>query len=249
MKILNDRNIIVGIKVLFSWLTYPLFVTFWQADTGLRPLPGSGEVTTQGIDNLDERCKKFYARGARFAKWRSVFKIKDKLGATPSEVGNLLKLLIDRLIAIANSLTRLLSSNEQLAIQDNIVNMARYAAICQRNGLVPILEPEVLMDGDFDIHVSARATQRVLSSLFNCLVQHHVLLEAIVLKPNMVRSGVHCEVQAPSDVIGHMTVMVMQRCVPVAVPGIAFLSGGMTEEAASLALNAINTSRGPRPWY
>ncbi len=104
---------------------------------------------TQGMDDLDARCARYYAQGARFAKWRAVLHIKDPIGATPS----------------------------QLAINENAETLARYASICQSNGLVPIVEPEVLMDGDFSIEVAAVATEKVLAAVFKALSDHHVMLE------------------------------------------------------------------------
>jgi len=192
-----------------------------KVDLGVKPLPGTnGECVTQGMDNLDARCADYYAKGCRFAKWRAVLHIKDTIGATPS----------------------------QAAIIENANTLARYASICQANGLVPIVEPEVLMDGDFSIEVAAVATERVLAAVYKALSDHHVLLEGTLLKPNMVRSGSDAATQADARAIGEATVRVLQHTVPCAVPGITFLSGGMAEEEASLALNAINNATGPRPW-
>ena len=195
--------------------------TTQQVDKGIKPLPGTnGECVTQGIDDLDARCAKYYAQGARFAKWRAVLHIKDTIGATPSQV----------------------------AINENADTLARYASICQQNGLVPIVEPEVLMDGDFSIEVAAAMTERVIAACYKSLSDHHVMLEGTLLKPNMVRSGSDAKVQANAAEIALATVRVLQHTTPCAVPGITFLSGGMSEEDASLALNAINQAPGPRPW-
>lgn len=205
VDVLKSKGIIPGIKV----------------DKGIKPLAGTnGECVTQGMDDLDARCAKYYAQGARFAKWRAVLHIKDTVGATPSDV----------------------------AIIENANTLARYASICQQNGLVPIVEPEVLMDGDFSVEVAAVCTEKVLAACFKALSDHHVLLEGTLLKPNMVRSGSEATVQATSEEIALATVRVLQHTVPCAVPGITFLSGGMSEEDASLALNAINHAPGPRPW-
>lgn len=146
--------------------------------------------------------------------------IKDTIGATPSLV----------------------------SIEENAQTLARYASICQSSGLVPIVEPEVLMDGDFSIEVAAAATEKVLAAVYKALSDHHVLLEGTLLKPNMVRSGSDAAVQSSAAEIGLATVRVLQHTVPCAVPGVTFLSGGMSEEDASLALNAINSAPGPRPW-
>jgi len=205
VDIMKTKGIIPGIKV----------------DKGIKILPGTnGESVTQGIDDLDARCAKYYAQGARFAKWRAVLNIKDSIGATPS----------------------------QLAIDENANTLARYASICQQNGLVPIVEPEVLMDGDFSIEVAAVVTERVIAACYKALSDHHVMLEGTLLKPNMVRSGSDAATQATSAEIALATVRVLQHTVPVAVPGVTFLSGGMSEEDASLALNEINRVHGPKPW-
>lgn len=205
VDILKSKNVIPGIKV----------------DKGIKPLSGTnGECVTQGMDDLDVRCAKYYAQGARFAKWRAVLHIKDTIGATPSQV----------------------------AIDENAQTLARYASICQANGLVPIVEPEVLMDGDFGVETAAVATEKVLAACFKALSDHHVLLEGILLKPNMVRSGSDAATPATPDEIALATVRVLQHTVPCAVPGITFLSGGMSEEEASLSLNAINLAPGPKPW-
>lgn len=111
-----------------------------------------------------------------------------------------------------------------------------------------IVEPEVLMDGDFSIEVAAAMTERVIAACYKSLSDHHVMLEGTLLKPNMVRSGSDAAVQAPMTAVALATVRVLQHTVPCAVPGVTFLSGGMSEEDASLALNYINQAPGPRPW-
>jgi fructose-bisphosphate aldolase class I len=172
------------------------------------------------MDDLGERCAKYYAAGARFAKWRAVLHVKDSVGATPSP----------------------------LALTENANTLARYASICQQNGLVPIVEPEVLMDGDFTIHTAAVCTEKVIAACYKALSDHHVMLEGTLLKPNMVRSGSESTPQADASAIALATIRVLQHTVPCAVPGITFLSGGMAEEEASLSLNAINHAPGPKPW-
>eukprot|EP00607_Mallomonas_marina_P010658 CAMPEP_0182421634 /NCGR_PEP_ID=MMETSP1167-20130531/7046_1 /TAXON_ID=2988 /ORGANISM="Mallomonas Sp, Strain CCMP3275" /LENGTH=359 /DNA_ID=CAMNT_0024598933 /DNA_START=77 /DNA_END=1156 /DNA_ORIENTATION=- len=202
---LKSKGIYIGIKV----------------DKGIKPLAGTnGECVTQGMDDLDARCAKYYAQGARFAKWRAVLHIKDSVGGTPSPV----------------------------AIIENANTLARYASICQQNGLVPIVEPEVLMDGNFPIEVAAANTERVIAACYKALSDHHVMLEGTLLKPNMVRSGSDASPQASQAEIALATVRTLQHTVPPAVPGITFLSGGMSEEDASMALNEINKAPGPKPW-
>jgi len=166
---------------------------------------------------LGERCAKYYADGARFAKWRSVLKI---------------------------------AKNEPSiqAINENAQVLARYAAICQENGLVPIVEPEILMDGDHDLERAVEVATEVLSTVYHKLHEHHVFLEGTLLKPNMVCPGADCTKKyTPAD-IALATVTVLQRTVPAAVAGITFLSGGQSEEEATVHLNEMNKVAGQKPW-
>ena len=202
---LLDNDIVVGIKV----------------DKGVKPLYGTnGETVTQGIDNLDERCRQYYDAGARFAKWRAVLKI-DVDKCLPTDV----------------------------SIHENAVTLARYASICQNNGLVPIVEPEVLMDGNHSIEKSYEVAVNVLSVVYRELVRHHVDLECTLLKPNMVRPGVNSGSPFDSVKLGQLTVKALQQSVPASMPGVVFLSGGMSEVEASMALNEINKVEGNKPWY
>jgi len=205
VDLLSSKGVVPGIKV----------------DKGVKPLRGTDEETyTQGFDDLDVRCKKYYADGARFAKWRAVIKISLKTGC-PSEI----------------------------AIEENTRGLARYAAICQDNGLVPIVEPEVLMDGEHTIETSVKVTQRVLAATYKALHDANILLEGTLLKPNMALNGLALQAQSPEEV-ARATLTALVRTVPPAVPGINFLSGGQSEEEASLDLNAINAvDIGiPKPW-
>jgi len=118
--------------------------------------------------------------------------------------------------------------------------LARYAALCQENGILPIVEPEILMDGSHTIEDSFIVTEEVLHSVFYELYGQNVLLEGMILKPNMVLSGYKCSEQASIDEVAEMTVTVLKRCVPSAVPGIAFLSGGQSNEDATAHLNSMN---------
>ncbi|GLJ46036.1 hypothetical protein SUGI_0969830 [Cryptomeria japonica] len=136
----------------------------------------------------------------------------------------------------------------QLAIQENANGLARYAIICQENGLVPIVEPEILVDGPHSIDVCADVTERVVAACYKALNDHHVLLEGTLLKPNMVTPGSDAPKVSP-EVIAQYTVQALQRTVPPAVPGIMFLSGGQSEEEATLNLNAMNKLQGvKKPW-
>lgn len=191
-----------------------------KVDKGTAGIPGCpGETATFGLDGLAQRCADYYKAGARFAKWRAVITI----GANkPSET----------------------------AIDENAHGLARYAAICQENGLVPIVEPEVLMDGDHSLARCAQVTEHVLAVVFKKLHEYGVLLEGILLKPNMVTAGKENPEYKTStpEQIALATVTALRRTVPPAVPGITFLSGGQSEEEATINLNAINNVAGPRPW-
>ncbi|XP_020679120.1 fructose-bisphosphate aldolase 1, cytoplasmic [Dendrobium catenatum] len=135
----------------------------------------------------------------------------------------------------------------QLSIDANANGLARYAIICQENGLVPIVEPEILVDGSHDINRCAEVTERVLAACYKALNDHHVLLEGTLLKPNMVTPGSDAAKVSPKVVAEH-TVRALQRTVPAAVPAIVFLSGGQSEEEATLNLNAMNQLSGKKPW-
>ncbi|MFP5406575.1 MAG: class I fructose-bisphosphate aldolase [Gammaproteobacteria bacterium] len=135
----------------------------------------------------------------------------------------------------------------QLAIEANADALARYAAICQSQAFVPIVEPEVLMDGDHSIDRCAEVTEAVLHEVFRALHRHRVTLEHMVLKPSMVLSGKAHEPQAGTAEIAARTLQVLRRTVPAAVPGIFFLSGGQSPEEATRNLDAMNRD-GPLPW-
>jgi len=190
-----------------------------KVDTGAKPLAGSpNEKVTEGLDGLRERCKEYYELGARFAKWRAVITIAGD--AHPSRA----------------------------CISANAHALARYAALCQEAKLVPIVEPEVLMDGDHDIDRCAEVTETTLAETYNQLRTQGVRLEATLLKPNMVLSGTECATQAGVDEVARRTVEVLKRSVPAAVPGIVFLSGGQSDLLATEHLNAMNALGERLPW-
>jgi fructose-bisphosphate aldolase, class I len=190
-----------------------------KVDKGTVPIPGTdGETATLGLDGLAERCKGYYEKGCRFAKWRAVLKIGPGL---PSE----------------------------RAILENAHGLARYASICQANGLVPIVEPEVLADGAHSIDECAEKSSRVYAAVIKALHDYGVLLEGSLLKPNMITSGTSAPQKAGSGDVAWKTVQTLLRTVPAAIPGIMFLSGGQSEEEASVELNAFNALPGvKRPW-
>ena len=202
VKLIEQAGSIPGIKV----------------DEGTQALPQCpGELVTVGLDKLAERLKKYYERGARFAKWRAVIDIAS--GGVPT----------------------------MTAIRVNAHALARYAALCQAAQIVPIVEPEVLMDGDHDIDRCYDVTNRVLNQTFRELRVQRVELEGMILKPNMAVSGKKCAKQASVEEVAEKTIRMLKACVPAAVPGIAFLSGGQSDEQATAHLNAMNAI-GHLPW-
>jgi fructose-bisphosphate aldolase class I len=136
----------------------------------------------------------------------------------------------------------------QEAIASNAYALARYAAICQEQALVPIVEPEVLMDGDHTLAMSARVTEEVLHAVFHALHLQRVSLEYMILKPNMVESGRECPAPASPQEVAQATLICLRRTVPAAVPGINFLSGGQSDTTATANLHALNTLAGKAPW-
>jgi fructose-bisphosphate aldolase class I len=134
------------------------------------------------------------------------------------------------------------------AMVENGNVLARYASICQQNGLVPIVEPEVLQDGDHDLATAQKVTEQVLAFTYKALADHHVFLEGTLLKPNMVTCGQSCSTKYSPKQVAEATVTALSRAVPPAVPGITFLSGGQSEEDATLHLDAINKFQGKKPW-
>ena len=202
---LTKKGVVPGIKV----------------DKGLVILPGTNEEqSTQGLDGLAERCKKYYEKGARFAKWRAVVKIGD---GRPS----------------------------CLAIHETAHSLARYAAICQENGLAPIVEPEILTDGNHSICCCAKVTEKVLAACMQQLYLHNVFLEGCLLKPNMVTAGATFpeKDKISAQEIAFLTVRTLSRTIPPAMRGIMFLSGGQSEEEATVQLNEMNKiTEIARPW-
>ncbi|MDQ2990017.1 MAG: fructose-bisphosphate aldolase class I [Pseudomonadota bacterium] len=176
-----------------------------------------GDKITAGLDGLRERLAEYKQLGAQFAKWRAVIDV--DAHEIPS----------------------------RYAIQANAHALARYAALCQEADLVPIVEPEVLMDGAHGIERCEVVTSQVLQAVFAELDAHRVLLEGMLLKPNMVIAGMKSERQASPREVAEATLRCMARYVPAAVPGVVFLSGGQSAQAATGHLNEMN-QMGPYPW-
>jgi len=135
----------------------------------------------------------------------------------------------------------------ELSIHENAHHLAAYGAVSQANGLVPIIEPEILSDGSHDLETCAAVTEKVLAAVVKALHDHHILFEGMLLKPNMVLPGSECAKKYSSEQIGHATVTALRRTLPAAVPAVVFLSGGQGEEEATQNLNAMNKLEG-RPW-
>lgn len=182
-----------------------------KVDAGAKALAGAeGETITEGLDGLRERLAEYYELGARFAKWRAVIDVNGE--DIPS----------------------------QYAVDVNVHALARYAALCQEANIVPIVEPEVLMDGDHSIERCYEVTEFTLKRLYAELFDQGVILEGTVLKPNMIVPGKKCADQASREEVAEMTVQCLLNSVPAAVPGIAFLSGGQSDEDATAHLNIMN---------
>ena len=201
-KVLSEQGIIPGIKV----------------DTGAKVLAGSPEEKmTEGLDGLRDRLKEYAAMGARFAKWRAVIRITDRL---PSP----------------------------MCVNVNAHALARYAALCQEQGIVPIVEPEVLMEGSHTIERCEDVTSSILHAVFHALFKQCIGLEGMLLKPNMVIAGKDCPKKASVEEVATATLRCLRRHVPAAVPGIVFLSGGQSDVLATSHLNAINKLDLSKPW-
>lgn len=192
-----------------------------KVDQGLDSLAGGlpGESWCTGLQGLQQRSARAYDRGARFAKWRAVLTITAE--GAPSE----------------------------LAVRENAWGLARYARSVQEQGLVPIVEPEILMDGDHDIETTAAVQEWVLRTVYEALSTNGVFLEGSVLKPSMTLPGMGCASPPSPDLVAEFTLRTLERTVPVSVPAILFLSGGLSEEEASTYLNGIRRSISPAPWH
>ena len=201
VEMLEQQGIIPGIKV----------------DKGAKAMANfPGEKITEGLDGLRARLADYRQLGARFAKWRAVITIGEKIPT-------------------------------RTCIDANAEALARYASLCQEADVMPIVEPEVLMDGAHTIERHFDVTEQTLRSVFDALAEHRVVLEEILLKPNMVLSGKECPQQASVEEVAKATVRCMKRVVPAAVPGLVFLSGGQTDQQATEHLNAMNRLEG-LPW-
>ena len=190
-----------------------------KVDKGTVPMrEGSPETLTEGLDGLAQRLASYKSQGARFAKWRGVIHIQGQTLPTT------------------------------YAIAANAAALAHYARLCQDIELMPIVEPEVLMDGRQDIARSAAVTEMTLAAVFDALRAAGVCLEGMLLKPNMVVSGAVSGEDVQVGQVAEQTLQVLRRSVPAAVPGIVFLSGGQTPDIATTHLREIVQHGGVQPW-
>jgi fructose-bisphosphate aldolase class I len=218
VDVITGNGMIPGIKVDKAYNKKGM----WGTATG--PL-GHPEVSTVGLDDLQQRCKQAYDKGARFAKWRNVLQLDPEKGL-PSD----------------------------LAIADTVHTLARYASICQSEKLVPIVEPEIVPNGTHDITYCAKMTEKVLAAQFKALADHHIYLEGCLLKPNMVKPGIKGP-KVDHETVAKYTVQTLLRTVPPALPGIFFLSGETAldednEEVATINLSTMNKLfKAKMPWH
>ena len=183
-----------------------------KVDTGAKVLAGSpDEKITEGLDGLRERLKEYYKLGAKFTKWRGVYKISK-------------------------------SYPSKLSIQSNAHALARYSALVQECNMVPIVEPEVLMDGDHSAKDCFLKTSEVIKKCFEELILNKVDLKGIILKPNMILAGNKCKDKISNNEVAKLTLECLKNSVPSEVPGVAFLSGGQSEIESTENLNLINKS-------
>ena len=181
-----------------------------KVDTGAKILANSTEEKiTEGLDGLRERLKEYYKLGARFTKWRAVYKITE-------------------------------SYPSKLSIHSNAHALARYAALVQESGMVPIVEPEVLMDGNHGVEECFNKTSEVIKKCFDELSKNKIDLSGTILKPNMILPGENSNEKISNEEIAELTLDCLKNNVPSSVPGIAFLSGGQSEIEATANLNQIN---------
>ena len=193
-KLISEKGSIPGIKV----------------DIGAKALAGSpDEKITEGLDGLRDRLQEYYKLGAKFTKWRGVYKIAKNF---PSK----------------------------LSIQSNAHALARYSALVQECKMVPIVEPEVLMDGEHSAKQCYEVTSEVIKKCFDELILHKVDLSGIILKPNMILSGNKSREKISNEEVAKLTLKCLKNSIPTEVPGIAFLSGGQSEIEATENLNLIN---------
>lgn len=193
-----------------------------KVDQGLESFRGSDvEKISKGIDVLTEKLQEYKKMGAKFAKWRAVISIQDDKFPTEN------------------------------CIVENAKLLAQYAQLCQEQDIVPIVEPEVLMDGSHTIEKCQQVTEKTLQIIFGELQKQNIYLPGMLLKPNMIVAGKLCSKQPSAKEVAQKTLQVLGECVPAQVAGIVFLSGGQADEQATENLNEINKlalDEGGTPW-
>lgn len=194
--------------------------------TGIKPhlkiytLPGTnGDTVMQGLDSLGARCAEYYKAGARFAKWRSPLVI-DVAKGCPTD----------------------------LAIRANMHDLARYALICQSEGLMPIVEPDISLSGSHSLEQAIDVNIRVQAELYKAMIDHGVYMAGSTLKPNIVNPGRDCETEYTVEEIAEANVFVLEQAFPVSMKGANFLSGGQSLEDAAARLSAMNKANTKGPW-
>ena len=197
-----------------------------KVDGGAKPFAGHpDELVTEGLDGLVDRVREYYNLGARFAKWRAVITIShSERYANGADIPS------------------------AACIEANADALAKYAAICQANGLVPIVEPEVLIDGNHTLDRCRQVTAATLKEVFKHLRAQGVAFDRMILKPSMVISGLSAALPAPVNEVATATIETLMQEVPHTVAGIAFLSGGQTNEQAAAHLNAMKVMFPQTPW-
>lgn len=201
-QLIQRQGMIPGIKVDLGAKELALFAS---------------EKVTEGLDGLRERLKEYYDMGARFAKWRAVITIGQRIPTS-------------------------------FCLEANANALARYSALCQENGLVPIVEPEILIDGTHTLDACYDASVATLRAVFRHLADHRVAFEGAILKASMVISGLQAPMRASVDEVAEATVRCLLDTVPASLPGIVFLSGGQGNEEATAHLNAMNVRHPTLPW-
>lgn len=193
-----------------------------KVDQGLEKFRDSEETYTKGLDDLAERLRKYYIMGLRFAKWRASFEIR-----------------------LSNSGEILTPTKD--CIEENCRQLAEYARECQSAGLVPIVEPEVVHNGNYDIKHCELITEKVLDKLFETLDEFGVNLRACILKVNMILAGKRFKTQSTPEEVGKITAKTLKEHIPKNLAGVVFLSGGQTPEQATNNLAEV-IKNGPFPW-
>lgn len=205
-----------------DYLTAKRIIPGIKVDQGLEKFPDSEETYTKGLEGLPTRLAEYYNLGLRFAKWRSAFNVRT------NEQGEI-------------------TTPTDHAIDENCRILSEYAKACQSANIVPIVEPELVFDGDYSIDQSAEITSKILDILFTKLNEANVNLRACILKCNMVIAGKQFKTQSTPEEVGQKTAEVLKKHVPPELAGVVFLSGGQTPEQATANLSAI-TNNGPFPW-